>query len=135
MSSSENDYQYGPQQKQVQKITSNASENPGTFVKRIKNMMSDLLDSKKTEFKNGHGSSTPGEDIDGKVVMSDTDDNASQISPIQTFKVNQNRKQILVTHEDHFSPEESDQVGESSGLTHERNSVHQSIQGFISPNK
>ena len=39
-----------------------------------------------------------------------------------------------MTHEDQFTPE-SDQVGESSGQTHERHSVHQSIKGFSSPNK
>ena len=40
----------------------------------------------------------------------------------------------MVTHEDNFSPD-SDQVGESSGQTHDRHSVHQSIKGFSSPNK
>lgn len=98
-------------------------------------MIHDFMDSKKTDFQNEAGSSSPGDEIENKVQMSDTDEDGSQISPIQTFKVNQNRKQqIVVTHEDHFSPD-SDQVGESSGMTHDRQSVHQSIKGFSSPNK
>lgn len=70
----------------------NDTQREGTFVKTIKNMINDFMDSKKTDFNKDAGSSSPGDEQDGKVGMSDTDEDGSQISPIQTFKVNQNRK-------------------------------------------
>ena len=60
-------------------------------------MFNDFLDSKneskKSDVKGELGNSSQGEEMDAKVYMSDTDEDGSQISPIQTFKVNQNRKQ------------------------------------------
>ena len=59
------------------------NENSQTIVKTIKNMIHDFMDSKKTEFQNDEErSSSPGDEIDNKVQMSDTDEDGSQISPI-----------------------------------------------------
>lgn len=58
-----------------------------TILNHVKNMLSDFIDGKKGE--NGEkGASSQGEEMDAKVYMSDTDEDGSQISPIQTFKVN-----------------------------------------------
>ena len=57
-------------------------------------MINDLMDSKKTDFQNGGESCSPhdvAEEPDGK-VESETDEDGSQISPIQTFKVNHNNR-------------------------------------------
>lgn len=58
------------------------NDNSQTIVKTIKNMIHDFMDSKKTDFPNEAGSSSPGDEIDNKVQMSDTDEDGSQISPI-----------------------------------------------------
>ena len=100
-------------------------------------MFSDLLEGKKPENKNDGGdSSHEEEENEAKVYMSDTDEDGSQISPIQTFKVNQNRKQqIMATHEDQFSPDSDQVIDLAAQTTHDRHSIHQSIQGFQSPEK
>lgn len=72
-----------------------------TIVNHLRNIINEFIDGKKgTQVATGAagvagvevGGSSQGEEMDAKVYMSDTDEDGSQISPIQTFKVNQNRK-------------------------------------------
>ena len=53
------------------------NENSQTIVKTIKNMIHDFMDSKKTDFAHEARSSSPGDEIDNKVQMSDTDEDGS----------------------------------------------------------
>ena len=76
-----------PSQVLNKQMSENMANQP-TIVKHLKNMFNDFIDSKKCEFKGEVGSSSHGEEMDAKVYMSDTDEDGSQISPIQTFKVN-----------------------------------------------
>lgn len=65
-----------------------------TIVNHLRNIINEFIDGKKgTQVANGAagvevGGSSQGEEMDAKVYMSDTDEDGSQISPIQTFKVN-----------------------------------------------
>lgn len=72
MSSSDQEYRLSPH-----RASNTNNEEPGTFVKTIKNMINEFIDSKKMDSKDAPGSSSPGDDGDGKVEMSDTDEDGS----------------------------------------------------------